>query len=120
MPDFARFMPKGTNVTLVSPDGKEETFELRPLPFKYIHHMFRIAKAFGSVEKVENEEEKAALMLEKMDKDTLESMNEIVMRTLEISYPNEKKEQLEAFASANMFSLLEPILQINQRGMMRK
>ena len=123
MSKFARHLPQGKSVTCKNDKGEEDVFVLQPLPWSEVSSFFDIMKVMGSgkIKKEEleklSEEEAGAMFLEKFSADTIKKIQEMVLATLKVSYPEEDDEITEKFAAAHMWEFFPVIMELNASGM---
>lgn len=86
-------------------DGDKYT--LRPLSGE---HIDKVLELMTKLDKGNKDEE------QKMDASTLKLFREIAFETFKKSYPEQSAEVLDEFVSQNVLRLLEPIIEVNIKG----
>lgn len=109
---FKRYIGQSSALELEAEDGTKETFEIKPLPFKYISELVLIGKAFAKIPEDAPPED----FLQCLDEQTLARMKNIVEAVLEISYPDLPQDIRDAFATRNFIPLITKIFEINSLG----
>lgn len=104
MSKFSKHLGTGEPVMI---DGEE--FILKPLTVDYIPHFFKAMKAFSGAKEDATMEE----IFKNVTDDGLEAIKTIITVTLNVSYPNEDKEELMQFGLKYMMILLPKIMEIN-------
>ena len=120
---FDSFIARPIQVKITNDDGVENSFDISPLPFRYMGDIFELMRKMtkagvGDVAKRADlsDEEKSRTMLEILDKETITRMGTLVIESLKISYPKEDPDKIEAFASKYLMNLFSSVMEVNSFG----
>lgn len=94
------------DVELKLKSGNSVTLKIRPLSGRFLPKLFSVASKFQG----KSEDEVSAIF---SDEKSIADLHLLILETLKKSYPKEDVEALDEFASQNLFSLLEAVIEVN-------
>jgi hypothetical protein len=100
MSRFDRHINKGDKLVL---DGEE--FYIKAIGTGFIPDFMTLAKSFS--------DKKGEFDIKDLDSDSVNSLKRVIEKTMELSFPNESKEEREIFGMQYMNELLPIIFQLN-------
>ena len=102
---FSKHLGKGTKIVI-----EDEEYELKPLGTEYIPHFFKAMKCFSGAQGKDSKPEDT---FKNMDDAGLNSIKTIIEATLTKSFPDEPKEERDAFGLKYMSILMNTIFEMN-------
>ena len=88
-------------------DGEE--FILQPLGTEYLPDLFKVMKSFSGAKPGASTKD----ILSNMTDEGLNSLKILINKTLEVSYPNEDKKEMQQFGLRYMGQLMGKIMELN-------
>jgi len=127
MSKFERHLGKPLKLELENENGEKDVFMIKPLIFQYMPDYYEAMKVMGKLttklsDDLSDEEQVNEMMrlINLLEKEDFEKLKFVVIKTLEISYPDESKEEREAFGFKYMFEILNVILVVNSNGQTKR
>jgi len=125
--NFRNHIKMEETIEFENTDGTKDVCVIKALDYDFLDRIFYLAKFSEKISRLsksveedlkgktkgEIEEETGLRVLSSFDKQTIDSIKEVILATLEKSYPDEDKETLSVFGMQNMMVLLMPIVQLN-------
>lgn len=101
------------NVTfkLTDEDGKEESWELKPVPWSLFPKAFKLIGKMSDLQGAEGEQDLKQLFAT-FDEDTVKELSEVEFAIVKNSYPEKSDADIQKFVMANMFDLIEPMVNL--------
>lgn len=124
--DFKKHI-KPSRELILTHEGKETKFILKPLAWEYMPNFFSLTEKFTNVlakknvdiDKLASSIEKGEKMenmgdiLELMDKEMMTNLSFLALETIKTSYPDLSEETAKEFVRDNLFDLMMPIIDLN-------
>jgi len=101
---------KKEKVEITDKSGNKEVYELSPLTGEYLEDLFSVLDALQSSFKEEKKDEE---VLKLLGSPVSKKLHRLIYSSLEQSYPNINKQQLNQFVSQNLMKFIEPIIKLN-------
>jgi hypothetical protein len=101
---FSKYLGEAEEIDIEYKNGTKETLKLKPLGWGDIKDLLLIGKDIGK-----NPDNP----LEGMNEKTIDLMQDMVLKTMKISYPEEPEDELKAFATKNFMVLMPIIIDMN-------
>jgi hypothetical protein len=97
---------------LVRENGEKDVFTIHPLPFKFLPKIFELLEVFQNASKEQLQDDVESFFKTFKPK-TIELIQELVLESLKVSYPESSLNDLEGFARSNLFSILPVVIEVN-------
>lgn len=104
MSRFSKYLGESEEIEIEYKNGSKEVLKLKPLEWGDIKSLLLIGKDFGK-----NQDNP----LEGINEKTIDLMQDIVLKTMKLSYPEEPEDELKAFATKNFMILIPIIIDLN-------
>lgn len=105
-------------IELVRDNGEKDVFTIHPLPFKQLPKVFKLLESFKGFETTDDSKEMELEDFFKTFKpETIGLIQELVLDSLIVSYPDAEVKDLEGFAQSNLFNLLPVVIEVNSFDM---
>lgn len=101
---FNKYLGEAEEIEIEYKNGTKEILKLKPLEWTDIKNLLLIGKDFGK--NTENP-------LEGINEKTIDLMQDMVLKTMKLSYPEEPEDELKAFATKNFMILIPIIIDLN-------
>jgi hypothetical protein len=94
-------------------------FLIKPLPFEFMPEYYNVVKIMSRIygeskkDTTKTEEEFGMALLNNLSEEDMKIIQLIVKKSLELSYPDDDKGELEGFATAHLFEILNTVLEAN-------
>ena len=103
-------------IELVRDNGEKDVFTIHPLPFKFLPKIFELLSVFQNLTPEDGSQDLESFF-ETFKPETVGLVQELVLESLKVSYPDANVTDLEGFAQSNLFALLPVVIEVNQFNM---
>jgi len=100
------FDVKKEMVEIQNKDETKDVYEITPLTGKYLPDLYAVMDA---IQGKEGEQE----IIKVLSTEASTKLHRLVFASLENSYPNIDKKQLDQFVSSNLFKFVEAVIKVN-------
>lgn len=106
--DFSKHRRYQT-IKLKDIEGKEEEFKFESIGAKYLPNLFTIMNRFKGIDEKSDGDE----VINKLDKETVDNIMEMIIETVKKSYPEASQDDAEQFASTHFIEMMPVVINLN-------
>ena len=108
-----RHLGRANVVKLENDDGTYNEIEIKPLPFECIPEFWSIFQSFADAGLGANEEMDLKTMMKALNKEVIETINSLLLKSLKITYPDADENLLKEFIASNFMELMTAMFEVN-------